>query len=97
MLLISVCEVVLNSDFDHTSTRDHLDDYGVALLQEFMELFPTHSLTTLLKGYFIYMQIPISEGARDDDNAVEDTDVGYDMVLVNTIFPQPCLCSSKGV
>ncbi|KAJ3899280.1 superkiller protein 3 [Lentinula edodes] len=59
----------------------HIDDYGVALLQEFMELFPSHSLTTLLKGYFIYMQIPISEGARDDDNAVEDTDVGYDMVL----------------
>ncbi|KAJ3913647.1 superkiller protein 3 [Lentinula edodes] len=59
----------------------HIDDYGVALLQEFMELFPSHSLTTLLKGYFIYMQIPISEGARDDDNVVEDTDVGYDMVL----------------
>ncbi|KAJ3849717.1 superkiller protein 3 [Lentinula lateritia] len=81
MLFLERKNVVSNSDFDHTSTHDRLDDYGVALLREFMELFPSHSLTTLLKGYFIYMQIPISEGARDDDNAVEDTDVGYDMVL----------------
>ncbi|KAF9071064.1 TPR-like protein [Rhodocollybia butyracea] len=56
-----------------------IGDYDYALLQEFMELFPSHSLTALLTGYFIYMHIPMSD--EDQDSVVEDSEVGYDMIL----------------
>ncbi|KIK67005.1 hypothetical protein GYMLUDRAFT_37036 [Collybiopsis luxurians FD-317 M1] len=54
--------------------------YDFNLFREFMALFPSHSLTTLLKGYFIYMQISQSEDS-DDSSVAEDTDLGYDMIL----------------
>lgn len=59
------------------------DGYDYDQLREFLTLFPFHPLTSLLKGYFVYMQIPVSDDAEDGD-CVVDPDVGYDAILVNT-------------
>ncbi|KAJ4000018.1 TPR-like protein [Lentinula boryana] len=77
---------------------ENIDGYDYALLQEFIALFPSHPLTGLLKGYFIYKQIPISDDAEDLDTAPQDMDVGYDMILVNSIsFPTLLMLSEPYV
>ncbi|KAJ4468236.1 TPR-like protein [Lentinula aciculospora] len=58
---------------------ENIDGYDYTLLQEFMSLFPSHRLSSLLNGYFIYMQIPISDDA--EGTVIEDTDVGYGMIM----------------
>lgn len=62
-----------------------------------MTLFPSHSLTNLLKGYFVYMQIPLSDDAEDDDCVAGDTDVGYDAILVKTSTHSKDIFVNQGV
>ncbi|KAK7056865.1 Superkiller protein 3 [Paramarasmius palmivorus] len=60
------------------------DDYDRSLLKQFMELFPDLPLTKVLKGYFIYMGVPLveeSDSETPESTLQEDRDVGYDMVL----------------
>lgn len=52
-----------------------------------MALFPSLPLTSLLKGYFTYMSIPLYVGEKEDgdtgqENAPEEPDTGFDMILV---------------
>ncbi|KAF5389426.1 hypothetical protein D9757_004371 [Collybiopsis confluens] len=58
-----------------------IDAYDLDLFREFMALFPSHTFTILLKGYFIYMQIPSTEKSDEGGVVEEDTDVGYDLIL----------------
>ncbi|KAJ6558576.1 superkiller protein 3 [Mycena vulgaris] len=44
-----------------------MDTYDIPLLRQFVDLFPSLPLTTLLKAYFLYMNIPLAEADEDED------------------------------
>ncbi|KAJ7188466.1 TPR-like protein [Mycena filopes] len=46
-----------------------IENYGLPILRQFMNLFPSLPLTTLLKAYFMYMDIPLVETEDDDPDA----------------------------
>ncbi|KAF9267372.1 superkiller protein 3 SKI3 [Marasmius fiardii PR-910] len=57
-------------------------EYGHYHLRQFMELFPSHALSMILRGYFMYTGIPLDQGCGPDEGATtrEDLDAGYDMI-----------------
>ncbi|KAJ7124904.1 superkiller protein 3 [Mycena epipterygia] len=60
-----------------------MENYNIPLLRQFMDLFPSLPLTSLLTAYFLYMDIPLVE---DDENeapapAVEQIGDPFDMML----------------
>lgn len=66
-----------------------IDGYDFALLRQFMGLFPALPLTTLLKGYCVYMDISLSEepeGEEDDEDGklktVSAEDDPFDTIIV---------------
>ncbi|KAJ7497133.1 TPR-like protein [Mycena latifolia] len=62
-----------------------MDHYDVPLLRQFMGLFPSTPLTSLLKAYFLYMNIPLAEDEDGEDEspkpAVEETGDPFDSIL----------------
>ncbi|KAF7375997.1 Antiviral protein [Mycena sanguinolenta] len=60
------------------------ETYNLPLLRQFMELFPSLPLTSLLKAYFLYMDIPLVEVDDEDDTPsapVEQTGDPFDTML----------------
>ncbi|KIY52714.1 hypothetical protein FISHEDRAFT_69529 [Fistulina hepatica ATCC 64428] len=52
-----------------TKNTSTVEGYDLSLLRRFMALFPALPLTGILKGYFMYMTIPLS---KDDDDVSDD-------------------------
>jgi len=55
-----------------------IEDYSLSSLRQFMNLFPLLPLTSLLKGYFTYMDIPIVDRREDDSGSESDIEVFND-------------------
>ncbi|KAJ7502768.1 TPR-like protein [Mycena galericulata] len=62
-----------------------MESYSLSLLRQFMDLFPSLPLPSLLQAYFQYMDIPLVEADEDDDEptapAVEPTGDPFDAML----------------
>ncbi|KAJ7115490.1 hypothetical protein C8R43DRAFT_902679, partial [Mycena crocata] len=60
-----------------------MDEYNVPLLRQFMDLFPSLPLTSLLRAYFLYMDIPPVEEEEDEtpQPTVEQTGDPFDAML----------------
>ncbi|KAK0440394.1 TPR-like protein [Desarmillaria tabescens] len=58
-----------------------IDDYEYPLLRQYMALFPSHPLVSMLKGYFIYNGIPLTDDEEDEDAEIADPDTGLDMIF----------------
>ncbi|KAJ7251764.1 TPR-like protein [Mycena haematopus] len=60
------------------------ETYNLPLLRQFMELFPSLPLTSLLTAYFLYMDIPLVVESDEDDTPkppVEQTGDPFDTML----------------
>lgn len=44
----------------------------MSILRRYMEIFPSTHLTTLLKGYFNYMEIPLEETEEESSSSLID-------------------------
>lgn len=61
----------------------YIADYDQELLKTFMRIFSTSPLTALLRGYFAYMGIPLSDDEDEDQKAPPAAEEDpYDMILV---------------
>lgn len=49
------------------------EEYDIATLRRYMKTFPSAHLTTLLKGYFDYMEISIEEAEEKEEESPEGT------------------------
>ncbi|KAK0197963.1 superkiller protein 3 [Armillaria mellea] len=58
-----------------------IDGYEYPLLRQYMALFPSLPLVSMLKGYFIYNGIPLSDDEEDEDVELADPDTGLDMMF----------------
>ncbi|KAG6854057.1 hypothetical protein C0991_011035 [Blastosporella zonata] len=47
--------------------------YNHEIVEQFIELFPTSPTSSLLKGYLLYMNIPLSGGEADSDSEAEES------------------------
>ncbi|KAK0207900.1 superkiller protein 3 [Desarmillaria ectypa] len=57
------------------------DDYEYPLLRQYMTLFPSLPLVSMLKGYFIYNGIPLTDDEEDEDAEMANPDTGLDMIF----------------
>jgi len=63
-------------------------EYDYGLWRQFINLFPHSHLSSIFRGYLIYMQLPLSNDDDSDDvntsekGAPEAADIGYDMIMV---------------
>ncbi len=48
-----------------------------------MALFPSLPLVSMLKGYFVYNGIPLSDDEEDENAEMADSDTGLDMIFVS--------------
>ncbi|KIY73049.1 superkiller protein 3 [Cylindrobasidium torrendii FP15055 ss-10] len=72
--------------FFDTKDTDTVEGYDYSTLRLFVELFPSHYLADMIRGYFMYYNIPLQlegeeEKADDAPDTVEDPDIGLDMML----------------
>lgn len=63
------------------------EGYDFDLLTQFVQLFPSSALTSLISGYFAYTGMQIGKDEKDDldtgDSVVTlDREVGFEMILV---------------
>ncbi|KAK7466875.1 Superkiller protein 3 [Stygiomarasmius scandens] len=65
-----------------------ISEYDYGLWRQFINLFPHSHLSSVFRGYLIYMQLPLSDDDDSDDvntsekGAPEAADIGYDMIMV---------------
>ena len=58
-----------------TKLTSKTEDYDFGLLRSFIGLFPESPLTQLLRSYFAYMSIPLTDAEEEEEEqAREDTD-----------------------
>ncbi|KAJ3841697.1 TPR-like protein [Lentinula raphanica] len=81
MVLLHIPDDLAWTLFLEQKDVENIDGYNYDLLREFIVLFPSHSLARLLKGYFIYKQLPISDATKEENDVLEDMDAGYDMIM----------------
>lgn len=83
-------------------------NYDLTIVIQFMKLFPTSPMASLLKGYFTYMGISLFDEEDEDKKQLEAVEEDpFDMILVSAsvnsftfpypfIFPAECiLCSVR--
>jgi hypothetical protein len=59
--------------------------YNFTNLQKFVTLFPVSALSKMLRGYFNYMSVPISDEDDPDPDREEDP---FDAMLVSYLLGQ---------
>ncbi|KAJ7668399.1 TPR-like protein [Mycena polygramma] len=58
------------------------ESYDLALLRRFMELFPSLPMTSLLRAYFLYMDLPpVDGGDETPESPVEQTGDPFDLMM----------------
>ncbi|KAK0232722.1 TPR-like protein [Armillaria fumosa] len=58
-----------------------IDDYEYSLLRQYMALFPSLPLASMLKGYFVYNGIPLGDDEEDEEDELAEPDTGLDMIF----------------
>ncbi|KAJ7755694.1 superkiller protein 3 [Mycena maculata] len=76
-----------------------MEHHSLPLLRQFMDLFPSLPLTTLLKAYFQYMNIPLVEVDEDDGapESVEPTGDPFDTMLDAYPAVSDCIIANQMV
>ncbi|RPD63776.1 TPR-like protein [Lentinus tigrinus ALCF2SS1-6] len=59
---------------------ERIEDYDFGLLRSFVEVFPESSLAQLIRAYFEYMRIPLSDEEEDEEQAHKDADDELDLI-----------------
>ncbi|KAJ6607768.1 superkiller protein 3 SKI3 [Mycena sp. CBHHK59/15] len=70
-----------------------IERYDLALFRQFMELFPSLTLTYLLNAYFVYMDIPLVEDEDDPQAGNADAKQNgdpFDIMLFAEVYLQEC-------
>lgn len=68
-----------------SSLTSSAEDYNFSILRQFVELFPSAALARLIRGYLLYMGLPLTE---DEDNLEEpagsppENEDPFDLMLV---------------
>jgi superkiller protein 3 len=61
------------------------DAYEHSLMRQFIMLFPASPMASLLRGYYNYMGVSISEDEDEDDPTGLPDDDPFDTILVSMV------------
>ncbi|KAH9947609.1 TPR-like protein [Amylocystis lapponica] len=84
MVLLGVQDDLAWSLFIEAKDAGSIDMYGLDILRQLVELFPSLSLAKLVKGYFGYMGVPVSED--DEDSAAVGQAAGQQDDFVDVVI-----------
>ncbi|KAF5372987.1 hypothetical protein D9758_001789 [Tetrapyrgos nigripes] len=75
--------------FIESKDVEHTYEYDYGLLRQFIALCPSSHLASIIRGFFMYMQISLSEDQDEEEEegkeqapqTPEDPDLGYDIIM----------------